>query len=95
MKVKMNIPKPSEMISKVTKTTKMVANKTNELALNTTETVVTEALDATAEWQIVTNNAIKAGFKLAAKQQDLIFDAMESVKDQVILSKKRLTKLIA
>jgi hypothetical protein len=94
MKTKINI-EPKKMLNKAMDTTKNVANKANEYALNTTETVVTESLEVAEQWQTVANKAIKGGLKLAATQQDLAFEALNIAKGQFKLSKKRFTKLMA
>jgi len=86
--------KTKKMINNAVNTTKKVATKANDFALNTTEGVVTETLDATAQWQKVANKALKGSLSLAATQQDLIFDALDGVKGNLQLSKKRFTKLI-
>jgi hypothetical protein len=94
MKITKNIA-PGKMINKVVDTTKMVASKANGFALNTTEGIVTDTIEVTGEWQAVTSKAIKGGLKLAANQQDLIFDALEGVKNTMMLTKKRFSKLVA
>ncbi len=94
MKTKINI-EPKKMLNKAMDTTKNVAIKANEYALNTTETVVTESLEVAEQWQNVADKAIKGGLHLAAAQQDLLFDALTGVKGQFILGKKRLFKLMA
>lgn len=94
MKTKINI-EPKKMLNKAMDTTKNVALKANDYALNTTETVVTESLEVAEQWQTVANKAIKGGLKLAAAQQDLIFDTLTGVKGQFKLGKKRFTKLMA
>ncbi|MGJ8593182.1 MAG: hypothetical protein ACSHXF_11575 [Aquaticitalea sp.] len=94
MKTKINL-EPKKMLNKAMDTTKNVAVKANDYALNTTETVVTESLEVAEQWQTVANKAIKDGFKLAAAQQDLVFEALNIAKGQFKLGKKRFTKLIA
>lgn len=94
MKTKINI-EPKKMLNKAMNTTKNVAIKANDYALNTTETVVTESLEVAEQWQTVANKAIKGGLKLAAAQQDLVFEALNIAKGQFKLSKKRFTKLMA
>ncbi|RMB60527.1 hypothetical protein EAX61_06815 [Dokdonia sinensis] len=92
---KVNVKTAKGMISKAVNTTKTVAGKANEFALQTTETVVTEGLEATAQWQKVADTAIKGGLKLAANQQDLVFDVLNDIKGQFKKSKKRFSKLVA
>lgn len=95
MKKKVNTKDAKGMISKAMTTTKTMATKANDIALNTTETVVTEALDVTAQWQTVAEKAIKGGLKLAANQQNLVFDALTIVKGQMKDGKKKFKKLVA
>ena len=95
MKKNTNKKEAKGMITKVMTSTKTMATKVNDIALNTTETVVTEAIDVTAQWQTVAHKAIKGGLKLAANQQNLMFDALTIVKGQVKDSKKRFKKLVA
>jgi len=87
--------KTKKMIHNAVDTTKKVATKANEFALQTTEGVVSETIEVTAQWQKVANKAIKGGLSLAATQQDLVFDALEGAKGHFQLSKKRFTKLMA
>lgn len=61
----------------------------NKFILDTTEEVLDETLDRAEDWQLVGEKAIKGGIKIAAKQQDLVFDALETVKKQVTQGKKR------
>ena len=76
-------------------TTKKVASKTNEFALNTTEEVVLGTINVAGQWQKVTDKALKGGLKLMANQQDLVFNALDMFKGQLVQSKKRLTKIFA
>ena len=86
---------PKGMITKAIQTTKKVASNANDYALNTTETVVTESIEITSQWQTVTEKAIKGGLKLAANQQDLVFDLLTSVKKQYKDGRKKFSKLVA
>lgn len=65
----------------------------NKFVIDTTEEVVDMGIKRTAEWQGVAEKAIQGGLKVSAKQQDLVFDALESVKGQVVNGKKHMTKL--
>ena len=86
---------PKGIINKTINASKTVVAKANDYALNTTETVVTEGIEITAQWQAVTEKAIKGGLTLAANQQDLVFDLLTSVKKQLQDGKKRFAKLVA
>lgn len=86
---------PKRMIKKAAKTTKNAVVTANDFALDTTETIVTEGLTITAQWQTVTEKAIKGSLKIAASNQDLVFDVLTSVKKQYKDGKKKFTKLVA
>lgn len=76
-------------------TTKDSVKKANEFALNTTEEVFTETFTIAEQWQKVSIKAIKEGFKFASKQQDIVFDGLDTFKAQLTQGKKRFTKLFA
>ena len=86
---------PKKMVFKALDRTKNTIKSANGYALNTTEDVVSEGIIVAEQWQTVANKAIKNSLKLAETQQDIVFDALTSVKKHMILSKKRFTKLIA
>jgi len=75
--------------------TKKAIKNTNDFALTTTEEFVTESLNIAEQWQNVAKKAINGGFKLSSGQQDLMFEALETVKGQITYSKKRAKKLFA
>ena len=83
------------IISKVTTKTQKLATKANDMALDTTEKVVTESIHLTAQWQKVADTALKGGLKLAANQQDLVFDVLTEVKSHIKTGKKKFSKLVA
>ncbi len=63
-------------------TIKDSSSKVNKFILDTTEMLVDETIGRTAEWQNLTDKAIKGGFKLAENQADLAFKALEALKRQ-------------
>jgi len=63
---------------------KKSTKKVNNLLIDTTEVLVDETLDRAAGFQIVADKAIRGGFKLAEKQSDIVFDALEMLKRQWI-----------
>jgi hypothetical protein len=65
----------------------------NKFVFDTAEEVVDMGIKRTTEWQGVAEKAIQGGLKVSAKQQDLVFDVLESAKTQIINGKKRMTKL--
>ena len=86
---------PKTIIVKALDKTKSTLKSANGYALNTTEDVVSEGIIVAEQWQTVANKAIKGSLTLAAKNQDIVFDALTGMKKHVILSKKRFSKLIA
>jgi len=78
-------------IEKITKTTKNV----NDYTLKTAEGLVDGAITHGGKWQGVANKAVKGSLKLAAKQQDIMFDTLETVKGQLTESAIRLKKLFS
>jgi ABC-type phosphate transport system ATPase subunit len=82
-------------INTVFNTTKKMIKNTNDYALTTTEGFITESLNVAEQWQNVTKKAINGAFKLSSGQQDLMFEALETVKGQITHSKKRVKKLLA
>ena len=86
---------PRTLVLKAMETTKETVSKANGYALVATEDVVTETLDVVEQWQTVAQKALKAGLKLSATQQDLVFDTLTGVKGQFKLSRKRFKKLMA
>ncbi len=67
----------------------------NNFAYETSEDVVDFSIKRGAEWQNVTEKAIQGGLKLAANQQDLMFDTLEMIKGQMKKSTKRFTGLFS
>jgi len=86
---------PKKMVVKAIEKTKSTLKSANGYALNTTEEVVSDGIMVAEQWQKVAKKALKDGLALAATQQDIVFEALTSVKKHAILSKKRFTKLIA
>lgn len=94
-KKKSMLEAPKKMVTQALDKTKNTLNSANAYALHTTEDVVSEGIIVAEQWQTVANKALKAGLTLAATQQDIVFDALTGVKKHLILSKKRITKLMA
>ncbi|MEM9361194.1 MAG: hypothetical protein AAGA43_01110 [Bacteroidota bacterium] len=95
MKKNKSNKKSKGIISSAMAKTKDMALKANETALVKTEEVVTTSLEITAQWQAVADKALKGGLKLAAKQQDLIFDILNEVKGDLKIGRKKFNKLVA
>lgn len=86
--------KNKNFTTSINKLVKNVAT-TNNYALETTENVITEAVAVTGKWQLVVDKAIKGGFTLLDNQQKLVFDTLDSFKDQLIQGKERFKKIFA
>jgi len=86
---------PKKMVGKALDRTKSTLKSANDYALHTTEVVVSEGILVAGQWQKVANKAIKGGLSLAAKNQDIVFDALNGVKKHMILSKERFNELTA
>ena len=84
---------PKKMVVKALDRAKSTLKSANGYALNTTEEVVSEGIQIAEQWQKVASKAIKGGLTLAAKNQNIVFDALTGVKKHMILSKKRFNKL--
>ena len=83
------------LFSNAAEKAKGFAKNANSMALNGTEKVVTDSLEMTAQWQNVADLAIKGGLKLAANQQNLVFDILNEVKADFKAGNKRLRDLVA
>lgn len=68
--------------------------KANNYTLKTAEEMIDGAFSNAERWQGVAAKAINGGFRLASKQQEIVFGAMETIKDQVAKSSKRLKKTL-
>lgn len=85
----------TDKVSNVVETAKTSVKKANDFALNTTEEVVVETITFASQWQKVAETALKGGVKLLDNQQNLVFDALETYKDQILKGKKRFSKVFA
>ncbi len=82
-------------IATLMNTTKNNVKNVNSIALQSTEELINESLTIAEQWQKVSTKAITSGFKLASNQQDIVFDALDTFKAQLMQGKKRFTKLFA
>ncbi|MEM9820952.1 MAG: hypothetical protein AAF985_07760 [Bacteroidota bacterium] len=73
---------------------KETAKTVNNYTLKTADELVDGAIQNGEKWQSITNKAVKGGLKLAAKQQDIMFSTLETVKDQLADSALRFKKLL-
>ncbi|MEL6252035.1 MAG: hypothetical protein AAFR87_08495 [Bacteroidota bacterium] len=68
--------------------------RANDYTLKTAEQIIDGVLENGEKWQGVAEKAINGGFKLATKQQEMVFGAMETIKGQISKSSKRLKKTL-
>jgi hypothetical protein len=61
-----------------------LATKANDLALNTTEKVVTKSINLTEKGIGLSSKIVKKGLKASAKNQDLVFNTLETVKGKAL-----------
>lgn len=64
--------------------------KLNDFALSTANSLVETGFENTKKWQNIGEKAVKGGFEIAEKQQDLIFDNLYTVKNQFSSSVSRI-----
>jgi hypothetical protein len=72
----------------------MVVNS-NKYALEATENAIDNVEKNATEWQKLSEKAVNKGFKLASKQQELVFDTLEEVKTQVKTTRNNFKKLFS
>ncbi len=77
------------------KNLKSTAKNANEFALSTADDLVEGALKNSKKWQGVAEKAVKGGLHLAERQQDIVFDTLETVKGQFLQSASRIKTLFS
>lgn len=75
------------------KMAKSTAKTTNKVALENADDLVSVALDNGKKMQNITAKAIDGGLKIAAKQQDIVFTTLETVKSQLTKNTSRFMDL--
>lgn len=81
-------------IEKAAKNIKSTAGKLNKETMKVSEDIVEGAIEAGQEWTKVMEKAMKTGTTLFGKQQDLMLDALEGIKEQSMTGTKRFGKLV-
>lgn len=76
------------------KKVKKTAAAVNEYTLDTAEEIVEGVVKNSGEWQGIAEKAVNGGLKLAAKQQDIMFSTLETVKEQLVESGSRFRDLL-
>ncbi|GGG37209.1 hypothetical protein [Bizionia arctica] len=72
------------LIDTTAKTVLGLATKANNLALNTTEKVALKSIDLTEKGLGFSSTVMKKGLKASAKNQDFVFNTLETVKGKVV-----------
>lgn len=71
------------------------AKEVNNYTLEMTEDMVDGALYSGEKMQEITKKAVSGGLKLAAKQQDMMFSTLETLKGQLLKSASRFRGLFS
>lgn len=71
------------------------AKDANAYTLKTAEELVDGVLVSSEKWHGIVEKAVKGSLKLASKQQDTMFDTLETVKGQFSKSANRFKKLVS
>lgn len=72
---------------------KKAAKNANDFAYDTAEDLVEGFATNGEKWQGLANKALKTGLKLAERQQDIVFNTLETVKGQLLNSANRLKNI--
>lgn len=92
--IKLTAPKVN--VSKGVNTVKQTVSDINDFVLETSDELVDRSIKRGSQWQDVSAKAIQGGLKLAANQQDIFFDALETFKTQITKrGKKRMANFFS
>lgn len=80
----------TERVASLKKTVK----NANDFTFETAEGLVDGFATNGEKWQGLANKAVKSGLKVAARQQDMVFSTLETVKGQLMNSAARLKSII-
>ena len=67
----------------------------NDFVLETADDVISKGFHNGAKWQDIGEKSLQGGLKLAAAQQDLLFDSLDMLKGQLKVGQSRFTKLFS
>lgn len=81
-------------VTKGIKQAKSTAKDANDFTLNTTDKVVDGVFDNSKKVMNLTDKAVKGSLELAERQQEMVFDTLETIKEQFTESAKRLKKIV-
>lgn len=82
-------------LDKVVDKVKEGAKDMNDFMLENTDALVKEAVVRGEQWQNVASKAVKGGLKLTANTQDIVFDTLETLKDQIQEGTSRIKNLFS
>ncbi|MEZ4887761.1 MAG: hypothetical protein R3E32_23705 [Chitinophagales bacterium] len=74
---------------------KETAKNVNEKAVAVGEEILSEVMEGGEQWQELGKKAIDGGTKLVGKQQEILLDAFETVKEQLTTSAGRLKNIVS
>lgn len=74
---------------------KNTAKEVSDFALKTSNEMVEDGFENSKRTLALTEKAVKGGLKLAERQQQITFDALETAKEQLTDSAQRLRKLFS
>lgn len=72
---------------------KETAQNINKFSVETVETAVNSAIAGGKEWQGVARKAVNGGLELADKNQEMVLETLEAVKEQLTDNAKRFSRL--
>lgn len=98
--IKRNATNTVKAVTKEVKTLKNIKiadniKDINNFAVETANMIVDESFETAAEWQTIVDKAIKNGFQIASKNQDLVFSALESVKGSLVNGTKKFSEIFS
>lgn len=67
----------------------------NNFAVETANIIIDETFETTAEWQNILDKAVKSGFQVASKNQELVFSALESMKGSLKNGTKKFSSFFS
>ena len=70
------------------------AKSVNDSAIEATDNLVDLSLKAGKQWQTLLAKTLKSGTNLLSQQQDMVFETLETLKDQYQSGAKRVQKLV-
>lgn len=83
----------TDVANATVKTAKETAKIVNKVTLESADDLVDVAFENGKKLQSITAKAIDGGFKIAAKQQDIVFTTLETVKGQLTKNASRFRGL--